>query len=181
MGRLISRTGSYDTKEWLAFAEASDFRVAHLAKTLGISKRQLERTVKRCFGISPQRWLKEFRMTKALLLVESMDSVKEVAYSLAFKQVSHFCREFKTFHGLTYGEYASCLSMQKRRWGSNWQCVVWTRHGTLAALLGRSVSLPGNSCRSNITLHCCDNHRECRTLNSGLHPLCTSTESCRHI
>jgi AraC-like DNA-binding protein len=155
MGRLINRTGSYDPKEWLAFAEASGFRAGNLAVELGVSQRQLERYVKRQFGSSPQRWLKELRMTKALMLIASMDSVKEVAYSLGFKQVSHFCREFKTFHGLTCGEYASCLSTARRRWGSSWQCVVWTRKGKLAALLGRSVSLADNGCRKSVMLHRC--------------------------
>jgi hypothetical protein len=83
-------------------------------------------------------------MTKALLLVGTMNSVKEVAYSLGFKQVSHFCREFKTFHGLTCGEYAACLSVVKRRWGKRWQCIIWTRKGKLVALVGRG-------CRSRAT------------------------------
>jgi AraC-like DNA-binding protein len=155
MGRLVNKTGFYDRSEWLEFAEASGFRAANLAAEIGVSQRQLERYVKRQFGRSPQRWLTELRMSKALLLIECMDSVKEVAYSLGFKQVSHFCREFKKFHGLTCGQYATCLSVAHRRWGKRGQCIVWIRNGQLSALICRSMSLLDNKCRKPVILHHC--------------------------
>jgi len=155
MGRLVNKTGFYDRTEWLEFAEASGFRVANLAAEIGVSQRQLERYVKRQFGSSPQRWLKELRMSKALLLIESMDSVKEVAYSLGFKQVSHFCREFKTFHGFTCGEYAAVLALARRRLGKRGQCIAWLRNGELSGLVYRCSSPQDNNCRKRVILQLC--------------------------
>ena len=115
MGRLISRNGSYNPQQWLELAELADFRAHNLAKQLGISQRQLERYIKRHFESSPQQWLKQLRMEKARELVKTMNSVKEIAYSLGFKQVSHFCREFKLFHGVTCTQLAIALAGERAR------------------------------------------------------------------
>jgi AraC-like DNA-binding protein len=156
MGRLINNAESYSQGDWSHLAELSGFRAGNLARELGISQRQTERYIKRQFGVSPQRWLNELRMSKALHLVEKLNSVKEVAYTLGFKQVSHFCREFKQFHGVTCGEYASCLSVNRQRWGTPWRFVVWTRNGMLAALIvKRKMSPSGNKCRERDGLYRC--------------------------
>ena len=117
MGKLAENKNSYDTEKWLELAELSFFRSSILAENIGISQRQLERYTKRHFGKSPQEWLNEQRMLKAKEIIPEADSVKEVAYTLGFKQVSHFCREFKGYYGVTCSEYASQLPLVEEKTG----------------------------------------------------------------
>jgi AraC-like DNA-binding protein len=44
-------------------------------------------------------------MIAAKELLLTRNSVKEVAFDLHYRQVSHFCREFKLFHNRTPLEY----------------------------------------------------------------------------
>jgi len=53
----------------------------------------------------PQRWLNDLRQQKALELLTGGQSIKQVAYSLGYKQSSHFTRQFKQFHGLAPSEF----------------------------------------------------------------------------
>lgn len=105
MNKLIRKFSAFARPQWMQLAEVASFRAPALARTLGVSQRQLERYIQREFSRSPQSWLRELRMEKARDLIASMDSVKEIAYSLGFKQVSHFCREFKIHHGVTCSEF----------------------------------------------------------------------------
>ncbi len=114
MGRLIKRTVFHDQSQWFELARISGFRAANLARHLGISQRQVERYVRRHFNRTPQQWLRELRMAKAGELTAVMHSVKEIAYALGFQQVSSFCREFKSYHGVTCSEYAALLARRSR-------------------------------------------------------------------
>jgi AraC-like DNA-binding protein len=114
MGRLIKRTVFHDQSQWFELARISGFRAANLARHLGISQRQVERYVRRHFNRTPQQWLRELRMARAGELTAVMHSVKEIAYALGFQQVSSFCREFKTYHGVTCSEYAVLLARRSR-------------------------------------------------------------------
>jgi AraC-like DNA-binding protein len=59
------------------------------------------------FGRPPEDWLREERLQAALRLLPAATSVKEVAYALAFPQVSQFCRDFKARFGCTPSEWMS--------------------------------------------------------------------------
>ena len=83
------------------FAEAAHYDPQHLAAILKISLRQLERRFRSEFQCTPREWLNEIRMTHACFLLIELDSIKEVAFQLSFKQPSHFTREFKLYYGIT--------------------------------------------------------------------------------
>ena len=51
------------------------------------------------FHRPPQEWLDELRMWEAFRMLCGGAAVKEVAFSLSFKQVSHFSRAFTQYHG----------------------------------------------------------------------------------
>ena len=89
---------------WLLHARRSGYKSRDLARVTGISVRQLERYFHEDFGITPQVWLNEQRMIAARHLLRESESVKAVAIDLGFKQVSHFCREFKRYHGIKPSE-----------------------------------------------------------------------------
>jgi AraC-like DNA-binding protein len=92
--------------DWIALASQAGFDIRELAFRCHVSVRQIERYFKRSFQVSPELWLKHVRLQQAQLLLIQGRSVKEVAHSLAFRQVSHFCREFKRFTGSTPSRFS---------------------------------------------------------------------------
>jgi len=95
----VARLGIVNLQTWLAVAQQAGYRSRALAKGLKVSQRQLQRYTQAAFGRSPQRWLDEWRLRAASNMLKKSRSVKAVAFSLGFKQVSHFSREFKRHYG----------------------------------------------------------------------------------
>lgn len=89
---------------WNDLAVRSNYNVQRMAYLTGISVRQLQRYFQKDFGCAPREWLHEKRMMAAFLRLGNANSVKEVAFDLGFKQVSHFCRAFKDFYGVRPSE-----------------------------------------------------------------------------
>jgi transcriptional regulator GlxA family with amidase domain len=84
--------------DWPEPARAANYSVHALAANCGVCTRQLERHFLKRFGVRPHLWLNRLRQSEALCLLRDR-SVKEVALQLGFKQLSHFSRTFKDFHG----------------------------------------------------------------------------------
>lgn len=78
-----------------------DYDVTRLAESLQVSPRHLRRLFMRQLRCSPDCWLREERLQASLRLLPSASSVKEVAYALAFRHVSQFCRDFRARFGFT--------------------------------------------------------------------------------
>ena len=89
---------------WEELAEEAGYNAKKLAERCGISLRQLERFIPRATGKPPQQWLNYLRQQKAVELIASGLSVKEASFQLGYKQLSHFSREFKRFHGVAPSE-----------------------------------------------------------------------------
>ncbi|MCH6257827.1 helix-turn-helix transcriptional regulator [Puniceicoccaceae bacterium K14] len=85
-------------------AAEAGYNVNKVAESFDITVRQLQRDFKKNLGRTPQDWLNEQRMIAAYQLLQESRSVKEVAFELGFKQVSHFCRKIKTTYGMTPSE-----------------------------------------------------------------------------
>lgn len=113
MGRLITKVSFNNPSQWTELAHLSDFQTARFAELLGLSRRQVERYIKRHFALTPQQWLRNHRMVRAGELIRIMHSVKEVAYALKYSQVSTFCRQFKEHYGMTCTEYAVHISTKR--------------------------------------------------------------------
>lgn len=90
----------HSIQDWPVFAREAGYRATRLAKDCGVSLRQLERFFQKKTGQTPQNWLNSLRQREAIVLVIQGKSIKEVAYDLGYKQVSHFSREFKRAHGI---------------------------------------------------------------------------------
>jgi len=87
----LARTARYSCKE--------------LPRLLRASPRQVQRKFRQELGLSPQKWLDAERIRVAKELLISGLQVKEVAYQLNFKQVSHFSAHFKKYTDITPSKF----------------------------------------------------------------------------
>jgi AraC-like DNA-binding protein len=93
-------------QDWEALAGAAHYDAKGLAGLCHVSVRQLERDFRRDLERTPQDWLNEQRLIAAQQMLLAGTMVKVVALELGFKQVSHFCRQFKSLHNLTPSQFA---------------------------------------------------------------------------
>ena len=93
-------------EDWKRLAAAAHYDAKSLAGLCGFSVRQLERDFHQHLGRTPQDWLDERRLKAAQELLLTGQRVKVVALELGFKQVSHFCRQFKLQTNLTPSQFA---------------------------------------------------------------------------
>jgi AraC-like DNA-binding protein len=99
----------------MSLASKLNYQPVKMARLCRISLRQLERMFKVESGCTPRQWLRTQRLNNALLLLPKAQSVKQVAYSLAYAQIPQFCREFKTRFGITPKEFRQSLSRTQDR------------------------------------------------------------------
>lgn len=72
-----------------------------LADRLGISTRQLERLFGRFLNTSPKRYMMEVRLTRARhLIVQTEQSISEIAMACGFTSTSHFSKVFRSRYGV---------------------------------------------------------------------------------
>ena len=86
--------------DWDRLAEASGWTVHGLAAKCGVTPRSLERFLGKRTGLAVRVRLRELRQMRAILYLRAGAPVKQVAYELAFRQPSHFTRQFKQFYGM---------------------------------------------------------------------------------
>jgi len=80
-----------------------DTAIDHIAQTLHVSMRQLQRLFGRHVGVSPKKFaniVRFFHMFKTLIKTGTGDLAQK-AYELGYCDQAHFNREFKKFSGLT--------------------------------------------------------------------------------
>ena len=76
------------------------------AKELGISRSQLGRRLSGIINLSPNDFIKEFRLRKSVSLMEEHDmNVTEVSMAVGFNNPSYFARCFQIRFGKTPSEY----------------------------------------------------------------------------
>jgi len=83
---------------------ASDCSLVEVSRVVGRSDRHVRQHFKSALGISPRRYLLQYRIHRAQDLIEfSGDSFKEIAAKVGFKSVHHFARAFHEICGETPG------------------------------------------------------------------------------
>jgi AraC-like DNA-binding protein len=76
--------------------------VEQLAKHAGLSRYQLDRRMRRVFGITAGQWLTKVRLDRAQsLLRETEDAISSIAYDTGYSDQSAFSRVFRKATGLT--------------------------------------------------------------------------------
>ena len=79
---------------------------ADMARTAGMSERAFERSFAREYGLPPQQYLKRLRIqTACRALVDTRESIADIALRYGFADQSHFTRELRRMVGLTPGRY----------------------------------------------------------------------------
>jgi AraC-like DNA-binding protein len=108
MGGRLTRV-----EDWKQLAKAAEYRPADLAVLCGVSPRQLERYFHLQFQATPRQWLRELQCRSARKLIQQGYSNIAVVAELKFASESHFCREFKKFHGVSPQTFSpSCSGTQ---------------------------------------------------------------------
>ena len=79
-----------------------DLTIERLTGEVQTSTAQINRNVKRILGMTPKKFINEIRFWEARKLLEEHDqvSVKSAAYSVGFKSVKNFSRNFKKRFGV---------------------------------------------------------------------------------
>lgn len=82
------------------------FGVETLGKELGLSRTHLYRKLKSLTGLSPNDYIRQIRLKKAMHLLKSGDYlISEVAVITGFKSPANFSTSFKAFYGMSPKEY----------------------------------------------------------------------------
>ena len=99
---LISRAIKYVEKN----IDNVKFNVEELGKELGLSRTHLYRKLKSIAGQSPNEFIRQIRLKKAVELLKTSDfTIAEIAYEVGFKSPANFSTSFKAFYGRTPKEY----------------------------------------------------------------------------
>ncbi len=84
-----------------------DFKLSKLAVVMGYSKAQLNRKLKKLTSKSPNTFLREYRLRKALeLLHQQFGNISEVAYETGFNSAAYFSKCFLDAYGILPSKYA---------------------------------------------------------------------------
>lgn len=105
MVRHLRLEGRDATTYWSGLASSSGYDVRAAASAEQVSRRQLHRLCRRELGLSLRDWFRAQRLAEGRRWLLTTRSVKQAALEAGFRQVSHFCREFKRVHGLTPSEF----------------------------------------------------------------------------
>ena len=84
----------------------NDFNVNGYSKELAYSKIQVYRKLKSLAGKTPSKFLRDFRLNKALnLLHENQGNITEIAEKTGFNSITYFSKCFKTKFGILPSKY----------------------------------------------------------------------------
>jgi AraC-like DNA-binding protein len=89
---------------------AESKRLAALCAEVGVSVRTIERSFRKDVGTSFESWRRQARLTKAVELLVSGCSIKEVAFRIGYSQSSAFVEMFRRTFGATPKAWISNLA-----------------------------------------------------------------------
>lgn len=108
---LVSRQKEHLTEPPVSIARAlilldkyahEDISIAWIAREVGLTHEHFSRVFIKHLGMSPLQKLNEKRIEKACqLLVQTQETVKEIAFRVGFKREAYFCQVFKKTRGVT--------------------------------------------------------------------------------
>ena len=85
---------------------AENLSLEALAKSGNVSKSECLRCFKACMQTTPYKYILEYRLSKAAILLKSTDTpIGDIASSVGFHQISHFGKCFREKTGYSPREY----------------------------------------------------------------------------
>jgi DNA-binding response OmpR family regulator len=85
----------------------SEFDIDSFCKNIGVSSSQLYRKIKSITGLSPNEFIRTYRLKKAAhLITESNLNISEIAYKVGFNDALYFSKCFKKQFGTTPSLYS---------------------------------------------------------------------------
>jgi AraC-like DNA-binding protein len=97
----------YTEKSW----NNVNLKVENFCKPLGVSKSQLYRKMIILTGKSPNTFIKEYRLSAALqLLNKKTGNISEIAFDTGFSSPSYFSKCFQKRYGLIPSDYISAIN-----------------------------------------------------------------------
>ncbi|NJB72326.1 AraC-like DNA-binding protein [Saonia flava] len=99
---FIIRLFEYTESVWTN----SNISATNYNENLGLSKSKLYRTIMPIIGKSPNSFIKEFRLNKALeFLDKQVSNISEIAYQTGFSSPAYFSKCFKEVYGILPSQY----------------------------------------------------------------------------
>ncbi len=87
-----------------------NFSIPQIAELMNMTPSKLEREVKRLTGMTPIKYINDFRLSKAKGMLEKGDSsIFEVSYALGFKSMSYFGKAYREKYGMAPSKTAQVL------------------------------------------------------------------------
>ncbi|MHA7159560.1 helix-turn-helix transcriptional regulator [Glutamicibacter endophyticus] len=86
-------------------SDATNPALDELASSVGMSRYQLIRAMRRATGLSPLAWRQNIRIAQARRMLRNGRSIAETAHELGFTDQSHFHRVFRAYVSATPGDY----------------------------------------------------------------------------
>ena len=100
-------------QEWEALAQNAQYRANELASLCQVSLRTLQRHFRANYGLTVSKWLRDIRLREAYGKLIQGAMVKEAAFDLGYKQLSHFSRDFKDYFGVSPSFLSGVPSIQE--------------------------------------------------------------------
>lgn len=92
--------------EWLKINIHKEISVQQLADKFGFNPDYLTRLFKKHLGVSTLSYINEMKIAKGKeFLTQTEASIKEISYSLGFKDEKYFMKLFKQYEGITPSKY----------------------------------------------------------------------------
>jgi AraC-like DNA-binding protein len=105
--QFLEKLMNYISETW----QNPDLHVDKLGLHLGFSKSQLYRKITSLVGISPNNFIKDFRLNKAVSLIHAQThTISEVAYETGFNSPSYFTKCFFSKYGLLPSQYQNIIA-----------------------------------------------------------------------
>lgn len=92
----------------------TDLDIVQLANAMAMSDRQLQRKIKVLLGITPNNFIKEFRLKKAKYLLQNGSQIGRIALDVGFSSQTYFGRCFKEIYKCTPKQYQQNYLEQQR-------------------------------------------------------------------
>ena len=88
----------------LAHLDGVDHSLDHWAAALALSRRSLQRLVRRDTGQNWATWMRDLRLTRSIAPLMAGKSVQHAAHAAGYATASGFVAAFHAAHGITPGQ-----------------------------------------------------------------------------